>query len=471
MPDSGGYLGAEVCLTDHQPCLALVLWGSGGETALANSQPRASPVKPNKRGCQGAWRPGPGRPKKDQAELRRNQKVRLLGQKRLRVDFSFLQKHRLCLQMAQKLQSGMSRKRIFKEMAVEQGCSAGTAKAVFRQSERWAHMNAAHEIKGKKRGQHVTSFACEGRPAKYNTGKVPPQRRLAGKRGYLGPLDFLRAERLAVRFWAEHEEELGHSLGRRDLLRQFMKLTKVRVDELAGKIADGQELLKQERDCLSFCQGRLEKWSESQFAKDRTAKALLRQLGWRERQTTRVTAMSPEEEQRRMEDSWRLFDFVVSMVGGGDLQQLQHWVANPAFFAGDRRSTALLFTDQVPVWLMVQAGTQIVSEAKLANVRNHKRLRTAVAKAVSAADDAGLAVAACDLDEAEALSALTRGPGSTDAARWRITFICRQAVEDYWQPLLAPRGKILPSILLTYGVYCRLENISGDGKWLSAAAR
>ena len=397
--------------------------------------------------------------------------MRTLGQKRLRVDFSALQKHRLCLQMAQKLQSGMSRKRIYWEMAVEHGCSAGTAKAVFRQSERWAHMNAEHETSGKKRGQHVSSFASEGRPAKHNAGKVPPHRRLPGKRGYLGPFDFLRAERLAVRFWAEHEEELGHAIGRGDLLRQFMKLTRVRVDELAGKTADGQELLKQERDCFSFCNRRIDKWSESHRAKDRTAKALMRQLGWRDRQTDRVTDLSPEEEQRRMEDSWRLFDFVVSMVGGGDLQQLQHWVANPAFFAGGRRSTAVLFTDQVPVWLKVQAGNVLVSEKKLNNVREHKRRRTAVASAVAAADDAGLAVASWDLDETEALSSLTRGPGSTDASRWRITLICRQAVEDYWQPMLPPRGKILPSILLTYGVYCRLENISGDGKWLSAAAR
>ena len=428
-------------------------------------------MKPNKRGCQGAWRPGSGRPKKDPAELRRNQKVRTLGQKRLRVDFSALQKHRLCLQMAQKLQSGMSRKRIYWEMAVEHGCSAGTAKAVFRQSERWAHMNAEHETSGKKRGQHVSSFASEGRPAKHNAGKVPPHRRLPGKRGYLGPFDFLRAERLAVRFWAEHEEELGHAIGRGDLLRQFMKLTRVRVDELAGKTAGGQELLKQERDCLSFCNRRIDKWSESHRAKDRTAKALMRQLGWRDRQTDRVTDLSPEEEQRRMEDSWRMFDFVVSMVGGGDLQQLQHWVANPAFFAGDRRSTAVLFTDQVPVWLKVQAGNVLVSEKKLNNMREHKRRRTAVASAAAAADDAALAAAAYDLDETEAFSSLTRGPGSTDASRWRITLICRQAVEDYWQPMLPPRGKILPSILLTYGVYCRLENISGDGKWLSAAAR
>jgi hypothetical protein len=40
VPDSGGYLGAEVCLTD-KPCLALVPRGSGGESAFANSQPRA----------------------------------------------------------------------------------------------------------------------------------------------------------------------------------------------------------------------------------------------------------------------------------------------------------------------------------------------------------------------------------------------------------------------------------------------
>jgi hypothetical protein len=287
----------------------------------------------------------------------------------------------------------------------------------------------------------------------------------------LGPTDFLRAERLTVRFWAELEEEQGHAIGRGDLLRQFMKLTKLRVDELTGKIADGQELLKQERDCLSFSHRRLDKWSESPRAKDRTAKALMRQLGWRDRQTDRVTELSPVEEQRRMEDSWRMFDFVVSMVGGGDLQQLQHWVANPAFFAIDRRSTAVLFTDQVPVWLKVQAGNLLVSEKKLDSLREHKRRRLGVARAVAAGDDAGLAAAAFDLDETEALSSLNRGPGSTDAARWRITLICRQAVEDYWQPLLPPRGKILPSILLTYGVCCRLENISGDGKWLLAAAR
>ena len=43
-------------------------------------------------------------------------------------------------------------------------------------------------------------------------------------------------------------------------------------------------------------------------------------------------------------------------------------------------------------------------------------------------------------DENEASSYLSKGLGSTDAARWRVTLIARQAIEKYWQADEDPVG-------------------------------
>jgi len=205
---------------------------------------------------------------------------------------------------------------------------------------------------------------------------------------------------------------------------------------LEKKQADGAELSKLELKALTFCNARLANLTKPQV-RDRTARKLLRQIGFRERLTTRATSLPACVEQERTNDSWQLFDFVCSIVASGDLTQLQNWVANPALFADGRSSTAIVFTDQVPVWLKVEAGGVLVSEQTLAGQRAHKRARTELARAV---DEDAHSAALSALDETHCDSTLVRGAGSTEAARWRVSLLARQAVEDFFQPLLVPRG-------------------------------
>jgi hypothetical protein len=59
---------------------------------------------------------------------------------------------------------------------------------------------------------------------------------------------------------------------------------------------------------------------------------------------------------------------------------------------------------------------------------------------------------------------VVKGPGSTGADRWRVSFIARQAVTGWfaedpskpWSEQPAPAGLVLPSILVVFGQHCRL---------------
>ena len=111
----------------------------------------------------------------------------------------------------------------------------------------------------------------------------------------------------------------------------------------------------------------------------------------------------------------------------------------------------MLWTDQIPVWLKVDAGAQLISErrlkaaragAKQRKARRQVALRRLSAQAVSTpgqavADDAELPAEA---EGEQGESYLAKGPGDVDASRWRVTLLARQAVLNYWNPAKVPEG-------------------------------
>ena len=107
----------------------------------------------------------------------------------------------------------------------------------------------------------------------------------------------------------------------------------------------------------------------------------------------------------------------------------------------------MLFTDQIPVWLRVEAGSLVVSEAKLTAQRagqKQRRARRLAAARKHSARVAGHTVPEEPLPEEasgeQADSYLSRGPGDTKADRWRVTYMARQAVRHFWQPGVVPKG-------------------------------
>ena len=117
----------------------------------------------------------------------------------------------------------------------------------------------------------------------------------------------------------------------------------------------------------------------------------------------------------------------------------------------------ILLTDQIPVWLKVEAGQQLVSERRLSALRSGKKLRQARRKAAAKKLAASVArkqpAQAEDQAEEETEedlpaepageqgeSYLIKGPGKTSASRSRVSLLARQAVKHFWNPDKVPEG-------------------------------
>ena len=419
----------------------------------ANSSPAAKQAGP--RGKQGLWRPGPGRPpQKDkdsacpgiQKEGRR--KALQSGAAPLRWDSTPEQKHHICQQItAHFKRSAASRRKTWDKWSRELGCTPATVRKMYDNRLVWEeHVKRAGPV---QRDPH--SGLPLGRPVK--TASLPAQKRkrqVNPARGYLGTTDFLHEERRAVAAWAKQEEENGHSLGRSDLFRQFKILTAHKqkvLQEAAQRLAEeGQELPDFETKALEFCNKRLEAWLKPK-AREKAAKKLLAQTGHRERRTNWRTKLSPEQETEYLHKAWRFFDFLSWLVANGSVEELSDFFAMPEQFRQNYKSTALLFTDQIPVWLKVDSGATVISEEKLSNLRagqKQRRARRQVAAKRLAALVAGRPVPQDEMPQEpsgkQAACYLTRGPGSTEAARWRISLLARQVIEDFWDPAKTPVG-------------------------------
>ena len=186
--------------------------------------------------------------------------------------------------------------------------------------------------------------------------------------------------------WAHQEEESGHCLNRWDLFRQFKALVQHKHDVLA-EIAQERELSDAEQKCLDFASKRLQSW-QSTKPREKAAYKLLGQTGFRERQTNRRTSLSKDQEKAAMERAWAFFDFINWLVPNGSTMELADFFAQPEQFRLNYLDTILLWTDQIPVWLKVEAGTQLISEKQLRAARagqKQRRVRRQAAAACVAA--------------------------------------------------------------------------------------
>ena len=108
---------------------------------------------------------------------------------------------------------------------------------------------------------------------------------------------------------------------------------------------------------------------------DRAAKNLLEETGFRERRANRQTDLSQEQDGRNLRAAWQLFDYMVWVTAKAGIEETGSFFAQPHQFRLNWKETAILLTDQVPVWLKVEAGTQLVSEETLAALRTGAKTR------------------------------------------------------------------------------------------------
>ncbi len=423
-------------------------------------------------GRQGSWKHGPGRPRKaglvgrppqaleveqggqetgslvplssgTSSRALRRQKQQTPG----RVDLSVEQKHEYCQAMAvQFRETGASRNFVFQKWARQIGCRAQTVRKVWDHRVVWQR---EVEKRGSRTGlaaRGVITGRAVGRPARLRSGRFRSTgKRQPGARGYLGPTDPLRAERQALKAWGEAQEACGHSLGRWDLFREFRVLVQARAAQLEAK-QSVEHLTEEEQATAEFAKARLEGW-HCKKKRDKAALNLLQQTGFRERATNRQTKLGLAEETPLVEKAWRFFDYLVCLTGQGAVEDLAAFVGNPEQFRLHANETAVTFTDQIPVWLKVEAGTQLVSEQRLqqqhkGQADRRKARQLAQLRRQSGEGPAESTCVAGPVEEQAAQSYLVRGPGSTEAARWRVSLLARQAVEHHFDANREPTGNL-----------------------------
>ena len=132
-------------------------------------------------------------------------------------------------------------------------------------------------------GRQRAALADQASPPATADSQSPatPKARLLGSRGYLGTVDLLRAERMAVRAWGLPEEANGHCLGRWDLFRQWSLVVSRRVAVLQA--AEGE---------LSDSNQKVE--ARTQLVSDKTMQA--RRQGQRQRRARRAMAKAAAEQ-------------------------------------------------------------------------------------------------------------------------------------------------------------------------------
>ena len=255
-------------------------------------------------------------------------------------------------------------------------------------------------------------------------------------------------------------------------------------------------------------------------ARTQFADRLLAKMNARTLIPSRYTVLTRAEEKKRCEITWRQFDDRMWLAAFGTKDELKKWVADPQGWQDHKKTTQLLFSDQVPFWIKIGNRKTVFADWELTT---HAEKKAAKKKRLSqhsntACQDSQIVRNGTDLDAVEESlegvdgeqkkeeihmeevgedeeihmkaygkkNATADAPGGKDAKandpkmqapeqkrggegghdKMRITLECRQGVRNYFDPDKDPEGYLLPTIVIMKGKWARLENIDDDHKWV-----
>ena len=160
-----------------------------------------------------------------------------------------------------------------------------------------------------------------------------------------------------------------------------------------------------------------------------------------------VMPMTAEEANLVCELTLQSFDSLLHSLHTKSGQELAPFVADPDAWVQNRKRTALLMRDAVPVYLDCSTGKILVPMERLSAERQ-KIMRSSLPGKRSLTLD---------------YTSPNEAQGATRKDKNRLTWICRQAIHGLFDctPGSLPEGKILPSVLLVPGSQpARLEDMS-----------
>ena len=159
-----------------------------------------------------------------------------------------------------------------------------------------------------------------------------------------------------MRTWFEKRRAAGYYVDAGALLIQFEYVIRMCKVQLTAK-QKITELTMEEIKKLKICEEKLIVLTKPKSA-EYWCERLRFEVGATWLKPQRLLNLSPAEEEHRLLQTWKDFDYRVYNMCFGSLKWLEEHVLEPALFRENIKSTVVSFSDQVPFWVKVKSARQ-----------------------------------------------------------------------------------------------------------------
>ena len=280
----------------------------------------------------------------------------------------------------------------------------------------------------------------------------------------------------SVKAWFNSSRSHGLTVLPRHLLTQYqLKLTES-VARLESELAVCNDKSERAKLDLRIQSGKkLLKNSESKAGGKNRLRHLMFLLEAKALKPDLTTKLSPAEEQIRAHLTWQAFDYMLWKACFAPVSALENLVCQPQQFRDSVKKLALVFSDQIPLWIKMGSEKEVFAKWESAPVPQSelRELLQLHYQQSLESGERGLKKAVVSLEES-AEGKESGGTGQREKRslredsvdRYRVTYEARQAVLNYCSDGSQPvEGVVLPGLLVVHGTHCRLSNITESGCW------
>ncbi len=247
----------------------------------------------------------------------------------------------------------------------------------------------------------------------------------------------------ALKNWFERQRANGKWVDLEMLVLEFEFLMRVSLAGLEKKEAtSGLSLAESQKvEILKLKLPKMAKPSTREYWMNR----LRIEVGARMLKPQRLLTLTLAEEEHRLYQTWKDFDFRLWNMCFGDLSWLEQHVMDPQSFRDNIKSTVLSWSDQTPFWVKIQTTKQLFASWETSTFGKRNPVETLMGRAHQMST------------KVEGMTQ-TRGAEVEGGDKYRITLEVQQDLH-HGRPLLILIGK-----------HARLSNLDDDGRFIRTEA-
>ena len=267
-----------------------------------------------------------------------------------------------------------------------------------------------------------------------------------------------------MRTWFEKRRATGYYVDASALVLQFEYVIRMCKVQLTAK-QKITELTMEEIKKLKICEEKLLVLQRPKSA-EYWCERLRFEVGATWLKPQRLLNLSPAEEEHRLLQTWKDFDYRVYNMCFGPLKWLEEHVLDPALFRENIKSTVVSFSDQVPFWVKVKSARQLYASYELSTkgARNDvsrlsQHFKGSQRIEVPGQEEDGLNPG---LENNDGMTQ-KRGQSADNNDKYRVTLELQQDLYHYFDIEREPVAKHGKPLLILIGVHARLSNIDDNG--------